>query len=94
MGLGLGVSEGAERKKERKPSGKKEPEKKKPEKLEQSLSPVVVQPLIVEVDHVRRDRVQESPVVRHHNERLLPAGEVLLEPEHGAEVEVVGRLRF
>lgn len=81
-----------ERKKENPPE-KKNP-KKKPEKLEQSLSPVVVQPLIVEVDHVRRDRVQESPVVRHHNERLLPAGEVLLEPEHGAEVEVVGRLRF
>ena len=61
--------------------------------LSRSLSsPVVVQPLVVEVDDVRRDRVQEASVVRDDDQRLLPAGEVLFEPEHGAEVEVVGRL--
>ena len=51
-----------------------------------------MQPLVVKVDHVGRDRVEEAAVVRHDDERLLPAGEVLLEPEHRAEVEVVGRL--
>ena len=58
-----------------------------------SLSPVVVQPLVVEVHHVGRDRIQEAAVMRDHDQRLLPAHEVLLEPQDGAEVEVVGRLR-
>jgi len=30
--------------------------------------------------------------VRHDDERLVPALQVRLEPEHGVQVEVVGRL--
>ena len=47
---------------------------------------------VVEVEHVRADRVQKGARVRDDHERLAPALQVLLEPQHRVQVEVVGRL--
>mmetsp|Transcript_5424 Transcript_5424/g.10351 ORF Transcript_5424/g.10351 Transcript_5424/m.10351 type:complete len:318 (-) Transcript_5424:233-1186(-) len=47
---------------------------------------------VVQVYDVCAHRVQEVSVVRHNDERLLPALQVLLQPEHGAQVEMVGGL--
>lgn len=38
------------------------------------------------------DGVQEVAVVRDDHQRLLPAHEVFLEPQHGAQVQMVGGL--
>ena len=43
---------------------------------------VHVQLLIVQVDDVRGNCVEEVTVVRHHHQRLLPASQVLLKPQH------------
>jgi len=56
------------------------------------VASVIMQALVVEVDDVGGDRVQETTVVRDDDEGLLPSGEVLFEPEDGAEVEMVGWL--
>ena len=47
---------------------------------------------VVEVEHVRADRVQKGARVRDDHERLAPPLQVLLEPQHRVQVEVVGRL--
>ena len=44
------------------------------------------------MDDVGGDGVEEVAVMRHHYQRLLPALKVLLQPQHGAQVQVVGGL--
>ena len=53
---------------------------------------VVVQHAVAHLDHARRERVDEGPVVRDEEQRALVAGERLLEHLAGRHVEVVGRL--
>ena len=38
---------------------------------------------VVEMEDVGAHRVKEGARVAHHNERLVPALQVLLEPQHG-----------
>mmetsp|Transcript_7419 Transcript_7419/g.11195 ORF Transcript_7419/g.11195 Transcript_7419/m.11195 type:complete len:256 (+) Transcript_7419:638-1405(+) len=47
---------------------------------------VVVQALAVEVHHVGAHRVHEVLGVRHHEQDLLPVGQVLLQPHHCLQV--------
>eukprot|EP00968_Pinguiococcus_pyrenoidosus_P009741 scaffold754_cov248-Pinguiococcus_pyrenoidosus.AAC.57 len=53
---------------------------------------VVLQLLPIEVDDVGDDLVQEAAVVRHDEQGVRVADEVVLEPDHGLEIQVVGRL--
>mmetsp|Transcript_1566 Transcript_1566/g.4302 ORF Transcript_1566/g.4302 Transcript_1566/m.4302 type:complete len:278 (+) Transcript_1566:655-1488(+) len=46
----------------------------------------------VEEDRVRRALVEEGPVMRHNDHRLLPIPQELLEPGHSMHVQVVRRL--
>jgi hypothetical protein len=46
----------------------------------------------VELEHPGRHPVEDVAVVGHHDEPAPEAGQVLLEPRDGVEVEVVGRL--
>ena len=48
--------------------------------------------LVMQVQRVGADRVQEVTCVRDHDQRVIPSLEVLLQPDHGVEVKVVGRL--
>ena len=56
------------------------------------VAAVVIQFLGVEMANVSADVVQEVLVVRHNEERLLPAAEVVVQPDNGVQVQVVGRL--
>ena len=49
---------------------------------------------LAEVDVYRlcRDSIEEVAVVTHHEHTLLQVAQILLQPLHGVEVEVVGRL--
>jgi hypothetical protein len=53
---------------------------------------VVVQLLVLEVDDVGDDGGQEILVVGHHQQRALPLGQVVLQPNHGVQVQVIRRL--
>ena len=56
------------------------------------VPPVEVQLQVMQMDDICRHGVQEIPVVGYHNESLLPSGEVLFQPQHRSEVQVVGGL--
>mmetsp|Transcript_29700 Transcript_29700/g.70772 ORF Transcript_29700/g.70772 Transcript_29700/m.70772 type:complete len:363 (+) Transcript_29700:144-1232(+) len=66
--------------------------------LPELLLKVVVGPAVggellrLEVDDVRADRVEELPRVRHDQHGLGPPRQVVLKPEDGVQVEVVGGL--
>jgi hypothetical protein len=51
-----------------------------------------VEALAAQFDHARAEGVEEGAVVRDDDEAARVAGQVVLEPEQGFEVEVVGRL--
>mmetsp|Transcript_1455 Transcript_1455/g.4741 ORF Transcript_1455/g.4741 Transcript_1455/m.4741 type:complete len:1203 (-) Transcript_1455:776-4384(-) len=52
---------------------------------------IVVEALVVQMDDVSGDRVQEIAVVRHDDQRLLPARQVLLQPQHRPQIQVICR---
>ena len=53
---------------------------------------VILQLLVVQVDNVRAHVVQEGPVVRHNHHGARHAPQVLLQPQHTRQVQMVGRL--
>eukprot|EP01084_Bolivina_argentea_P113294 201950_1 len=56
------------------------------------ISLVVLELVLVHVDDVGADTVHEILGVGHHEEDLLELGEVVLEPDDGLDVEMVGGL--
>ena len=48
--------------------------------------------LVIDVGGVRGHRVQKVPVVRDGDQRAVVAGQEILQPVDGVEIEVVGRL--
>ena len=52
---------------------------------------VAMEALAAEFDHARAEGVEEGTVVRDDDEAARVAGQVVLEPEQGFEVEVIGR---
>ena len=53
---------------------------------------VILQLLVVEMHDVGTHIVQELSIVRHHHQGFLVLLQVVLEPQHGGKVEMVGRL--
>mmetsp|Transcript_18689 Transcript_18689/g.52521 ORF Transcript_18689/g.52521 Transcript_18689/m.52521 type:complete len:333 (-) Transcript_18689:848-1846(-) len=50
---------------------------------------VLVQLVVVQVDDVRGHSVQKVPVMANHHERLLPPLQVLFQPQHRTQIQMV-----
>ncbi len=56
------------------------------------IPPVLLQPPPGQLPHLGREPVKKCPVVRHNDHGPLPRCQVVLQPFHTGEIQVIGRL--